>query len=97
MNGRPLRVVRSVFSMLTFKNDGTLVPPLQGRHVRARAEQALAFGSPGRQAGISDASTRYVARGGQWTPSAALVRRIEQIALGKQKCPRISSIETRIE
>src|SRR5882672_11053189 len=44
MNGRPLRVVRSVFNMLTFKSDGTLVPPLRDRHVRARAELALALG-----------------------------------------------------
>jgi hypothetical protein len=42
MNGRPLRVVRSVFNMLTFKSDGTLVPPLRDRHVRARVELALA-------------------------------------------------------
>ncbi len=90
MNGRPLRVVRSVFNMLTFKSDGTLVPPLRDRHVRARAELALALGAPARHAGIAEASTRFVARGGQWTPSAAVVRRIEQVALGRQKCPRIS-------
>lgn len=90
MNGRPLRVVWSVFSMLTFKSDGTLVLPLQDRHVRARTELALALGAPARHAGIAEASTRFVARGGQWTPSAALARRIEQAALGRQKCPRIS-------
>ena len=90
MNGRPLRVVRSVFNMLTFKGDGTLVPPLRDRHVQARAELALALRAPARHAGIVEASTRFVARGGQWTPSAAVVRRIEQAALGRQKCPRIS-------
>ncbi len=63
MNGRPLRVVRSVFNMLTFKSDGTLVPPLRDRHVRARAELALALGAPARHAGIAEASTRFVARG----------------------------------
>ena len=89
MNGRPLRVVRSVFNMLTFKSDGALVPPLQDRHVRARAELALALEAPARHAGIAEASTRFVARGGQWAPSAALVRRIEQTALGRQKCPRV--------
>ena len=89
MNGRPLRVVRSVFNMVTFKSDGTLVPPLRDRHVRARAELALALRAPARHAGIAEASTRFVARGGQWTPSAAVVRRIEQAALGRQKCPRI--------
>jgi hypothetical protein len=90
MNGRPLRVVRSVFNMLTFNGDGTLAPPLRDRHVRARAELALTLGAPDRHAGIAEASIRFVARGGQWTPSAAVVRRIEQVALGRQKCPRIS-------
>jgi hypothetical protein len=90
MNGRPVRVVRSVFTMLTFKSDGTLVPSLQDRHAQARVELALALAATARRAGIAKASTRFVARGGQWTPSAALVRRIEQIALGRQKCPRIS-------
>lgn len=28
MNGRPIAVIRSVFSMMTFKRDGTLVSPL---------------------------------------------------------------------
>jgi hypothetical protein len=97
MNGRPIRVVRSVFSMLTFKSDGSLVPPLEDCHVRARAELALAFGTPARHARTAEASTRFVARGGQWTPSAALVRRIEQAALGSQKCPRISPSAPGIE
>jgi hypothetical protein len=97
MDGRPLRVVRSVFNMLTFKSDGMLLPPLQDRHVRARAELALALGAPARHARISDASTRFVARGGQWTPSAALKRRIEQTTLGRQKCPRISPTRLGIE
>lgn len=90
MDGRPVRVVRSVFNMLTFKSDGTLLPTLEDRHARARVELALARAAAARRAGITEASTRFVARGGQWTPSAALVRRMEQIALGRQKCPRIS-------
>src|SRR5258706_10592250 len=89
LNGRPLRVVRSVFNMLTFESDGTLVPPLRDRHVRARAQLALALGAPARHAGIAEASTRFVARGGQWTPSAAVVRRIEQAGLGRPESPPI--------
>jgi hypothetical protein len=90
MNGRPIVVLRSVFTMLTFKSNGTLVSPLRDRHVQARAELALALDSPDRHAGVTEASTRFVARGGQWKPSAALVRRIEQTALGRLKCPRVS-------
>src|ERR1039458_9470264 len=67
MNGRPFRVVRSVFNMMTFTSDGTFVPPLRDRHVRARAELALALalGGPGRHAGVAEASTPFVAR---WWP-----------------------------
>jgi hypothetical protein len=97
MNGRPVRIVRSVFNVMTFKSDGTLVPPLQDPHVRANAELALSLGEPPRIAGIDEASTRFVARGGQWTPSAAIRRRIEKAALGSQKCPRISPTEPAIE
>jgi hypothetical protein len=89
MNGRPLVVLRSVFNMLTFKSDGTLVSPLRDRHVRARAELALALEQPIRDTAVAEASTRFLARGGQWKPSAALVRRIEQTALGRQKCERV--------
>jgi hypothetical protein len=96
INGRPLRVVRSVFNVLTFKSDGTLLPPLQDRHLRARVEQALALAAAARRASVTAASTRFLARGGEWKPSAALVRRMEQIALGRQKCPRISPAEPAI-
>jgi hypothetical protein len=90
VDGRPICVVRSVFNMLTFKRDGTLLPPLRDRHVRARAELALAPDSPGRHPGVAEAGSRFVARGGQRKPAAALARRIGQTALGRLKCPRMS-------
>src|SRR5580698_563719 len=90
IHGRPVRVIRSVFNMLTFKRDGTLLPTQQDRHAQARVELALARAAAARRAGTTETSTRFIARGGQWTPSAALVRRMEQIALGREKCPRIS-------
>jgi hypothetical protein len=96
INARPSRVVRSVFNMLTFKSDGTLLPPLQDPHAQARVELALALAA-GRRTELAEARTRFVARGGEWTPSAALVKRIEQIALGRQKCPRISPSRRPIE
>jgi hypothetical protein len=89
MNGQPIQVVRSWFSILTFKNNGTLVPPLSDPHVRARAELALTLDRPIRDAAVADASTRFLARGGQWSPAAAVRRRIEQTALGRLKCPRV--------
>jgi hypothetical protein len=91
MNGKPIAVERSSFSMLTFENNGALVSPLADRHVRARAELALApaFGQPVRGTAVEDAESRFLARGGQWSPSPAVKRRIDQTALGRQKCQRV--------
>ena len=89
MNGKPIAVVRSSFSILTFKKNGVLVSPLSDRHVWARAELALALEPPLPDTVVADASTRFLARGGQWSPTAAVKRRIEQTALGRQKCGRV--------
>jgi len=88
-NGRPIQVVRSSFSILTFKKNGTLVPPLSDRHVRARAELALSLDLRHRHTAVADAGTRFPARGGQWPPSPTVRRRIEQTALGRQKCDHV--------
>jgi hypothetical protein len=88
-NGKPIAVVHSSYRILTFKKNGALVSPLMDRHVRARAELALALDHPRRDTAVADASTRFLARGGQWSPSAAVKRRIEQTALGRQKCERV--------
>ena len=50
---------------------------------------ALALDQPIRDTAVADASTRFLARGGQWSPSAAVRRRIEQTALGREKCQRV--------
>jgi hypothetical protein len=64
MNGKPIAVERSWFSVLTFKKNDALVSPLADRHVRARAELALALEQPIRGSAVADASTRFLARGG---------------------------------
>jgi len=89
MNGKPIAVVRSSFNILTFKKTGALVSPLSDRHVRARAELALPLEPPLPVTPVADASTRFLARGGQWSPAAAVKRHIEQTALGRQKCERV--------
>jgi hypothetical protein len=88
LGGQPICVVRSVFNMVRFKRDGTLVPPFRDRHLRARAE--LALEAPTRHTTVAQAGTQFLARGGQWTPSADVKRRIEQTALGHLKCARVS-------
>ena len=90
MNGQPIQVVRSSFSILTFRKNGSLVPPLSDRHVRARAELALGLDQPiPSSTAVADAGTRFLARGGQWSPAAAVRQRIEQTALGRQKCDHV--------
>jgi hypothetical protein len=93
VNGQPTRVVRSSFNIVTFRNSSALVPPLSDRHLRARVELALAPGTPRRYAAVADASTRFVARGGQWTPSAADRRRIEQTALARLRIKVPSGVD----
>jgi hypothetical protein len=89
MNGQPIQVVRSWFHILTFKKNGTLASALSDPHVRAWAELALALEKPIRDAAVADSSTRFLARGGQWSPSAAVRRPIEQTAPGRQNCERV--------
>lgn len=89
MSGKPIAVERSSFSVLTFRKDGSLVTPLLDRHVRARAELALALPQSIQAMAVANASTRFLARGGQWSPPAAIKRRIEQTALGRLTCGRI--------
>ncbi len=51
--------------------------PLRDRHVRARAELALALDSPDPRASVAEASTRFVARGGHGShhlPSCGALR-----------------------
>ena len=68
MNGRPLVVLRSVFKMSTFRSDGTLVPPLRDRHVRARAELALALNSPDPRTSVIE--DQHPVRRSRWSMEA---------------------------
>src|SRR5258708_12709584 len=89
INGRPVRIIRSVFYMLTFKSDGALLPTQQDRHPRSRVELPLARAPAARRAGVTEASTRFVARAAQWTPPAPLLTRIPQLTPLPQKSPPI--------
>ena len=89
VNGKPIAVERSWFSIMTFKENGALVPPLLDRHIRARAELALSLEPPARRKVVEDAERQFLARGGEWSPPASISRRIEPTALGRLKCPRV--------
>ena len=88
----PCAVVRLVYQMLGFDARGRL-----DRRAFMRQNVTLADlvagrvvgGSTTNEATIVEASSRFVARGGLWQPSASLEQRILQAALGKLKCARL--------
>lgn len=83
LNRQPIRIVRSTYGIFTFKADGCFDPNTFERQQWARAEQALAPLSieVGGTSTVVDAKTRFVAQGGNWTPSPALAYRINDAAL----------------
>lgn len=87
---QPSRVIWITFAFLAFDDDGCFDLATFDRHQRARAELALALPSlEPRSEGVVDAADRFVAQGGRWTPSRALQRRIDAVALEQVKCPRL--------
>jgi len=83
LNRQPIRIVRSTYGIFTFNADGCFDPNTFERQQWARAQQALAP-LPIEVSGTStvvDAKTRFVAQGGNWTPSPALAYRIDDAAL----------------
>ena len=83
LNRQQIRIVRSTYGIFTFNSDGCFEPNTFERQQWARAEQALApmpieFGGTST---VVEAKTRFVAQGGNWTPSPALAYRIGDAAL----------------
>lgn len=92
VDGTPMRMVHSTFSILDIKADGFLdVEPLNTQQI-ARLDVSFDGSSPAIEVvgrAFIDAAQRFVARGGSWEPDARLLRRIEAAALGKVSCPRV--------
>ena len=92
VDGTPVRMVHSTFSILDIKPDGLLdverlntqqVARLDVRFDHSRPADEVAGGA------VIDAARRFVARGGSWNPDSRLLRRIEAAALGQVSCPRV--------
>jgi len=86
-------VVRTTFAVLTFDEEGRLDASRFATQQFALAETALApvLAVSDNNETIVDASHRFVAQGGAWAPSKALARAIEDVALGRRRCPRLGS------
>lgn len=88
---RPIRVVLSTYGIFTFNAAGCFEPTTFERQQWARAERALAplTVEIGGKSNVIDAKTRFVAQGGDWSPSRALARRIDGAALERGTCTRL--------
>ena len=87
----PTRVIRNTFAILVFDGEGCIDTGKFGKHQLAFTESALAPVSAvsDRHATVVDATTRFVAQGGSWTPSSTLARTINAAALGQLQCRRL--------
>jgi len=87
---QPVRVVWSTFDMLAFDEHGHFDARAFERHQQACAELGLVPSMPAAAGAgtVVEAAARFVVKGGCWTPSKPLLRRIGAAALGRLKCPR---------
>jgi hypothetical protein len=86
---KPVCVVRTTFAILTFDGEGRLDVKRFGQQQFALAESALApalGGDSDSNGTVVDATSRFVAQGGIWTPSGELTRAIDDVAMGRRPC-----------
>jgi hypothetical protein len=86
----PVRVVPNTFSIPAFDAEGRIDPSRFEKRQFALAESVVApvfavFDDDSNQT-VVDATSRFIAQGGQWVPSRALTRVIDQTALGQRQC-----------
>lgn len=92
VDGTPLRMVHSTFSILEIKPDGFLDVDRFNTQQIARVDVRFDPSGPADEVAggpVIDAAQRFVARGGSWEPDARLLRRIEAAALGQVSCLRV--------
>jgi len=89
----PVRVVLNTFSILTFDAEGRIDLGRFEKQQFSLVELAVApvfavFNVDGNQT-VVDATSRFIAQGGQWVPSRALASVIDQTALGQRQCRQL--------
>ena len=88
----PCEVARLVYQMLSFDAQGRLNRGAFERQNVALVDLLVAsvVGEPTtNDVAVVDASSRFIAQGGQWHPSPSLARQIRRAALGELKCKRL--------
>ena len=91
LDRQPVAIVRINFGFMSFDDQGYFDAPAFFRHQHARAELELEFPSaaPRIPQKVVDATNRFVAQGGLWSPSRKLQNQIDAVALGQVRCPRL--------
>ena len=87
----PCGIVRLVYEMLRFDAQGRLDLGAFERQNVALAGLIVdsVIGESTTNDVVVDASSRFIAKGGQWEPSPSLARQIRGAALGELKCKRL--------
>jgi hypothetical protein len=89
---RPQAVVRLIFEMLGFDGEGRLDREAflrQNMALGNSVSERVLRGLVEKETTIVDASSRFVARGGQWQPLPQLRQRILRVALGELTCEKL--------
>ena len=89
VDGTPLRMVRSTFSILEIKADGFLDVDRLNTQQIARLDVTSDPADEVASGPVIDAAESFVAWGGSWEPDTRLLRHIEAAALGQVSCPRL--------
>jgi hypothetical protein len=87
--GRPVRITRMIFFILTFDENGIVNKELHMRQEMAKYNLYLNAPTPAEDASVLDVKDRFLSSGGQWKPTAVLEDRLCDAALGKLKCHRV--------
>jgi hypothetical protein len=93
INRQPTEVVRMTFAIFTFGDGGRFERDPFVRQQSSLAELAMApvIADRHSDSDVVDAASRFIAHGGDWTPSRTLARAIEDAALGRTRCPQLSN------
>lgn len=86
-----LRVHRATFTMFQFDEQGRVYADRYEKQQMAIVEVTIApvFGYPKPTRNIVDATDKFIAQGGTWSPTALLMTQIEKVALGQLTCPSL--------
>ena len=93
VSSEPTRVTRTTYSVLAFDDEGRLDSNRFGKQQFALVESVVAPGLASSRdhsnLAVVEATARFIAQGGQWTPSPALARAIDEAALEQRRCGRV--------